>query len=129
MKRYQIPLTLAWKATIHTCQGATFNFVELHLSQAFGPGMIYVALSRCRTIEGLFIDNIVPEKIKVDPDVLEFEQFDIVHRKEGEEIEKNDDEVNEKQDSDNDEKEVEDSSDEDSNNENETNEEGDDPEK
>lgn len=86
VKRYQIPLTLAWKATIHTSQGATFNFVELHLSQAFGAGMVYVALSRCRTIEGLFLDSIIPGKIKVDPDVLEFEQFDMVQRKEGEEI-------------------------------------------
>lgn len=50
----QIPIKLAWAVTIHKGQGKTFDKVHIHLENgAFAPGQTYVALSRCRTLEGM----------------------------------------------------------------------------
>jgi hypothetical protein len=50
----QLPLMLAWAVTIHKAQGLTLNRVLVDLDRgAFAEGHVYVALSRCRTIEGL----------------------------------------------------------------------------
>ena len=55
----QIPLNLAWALTIHKCQGQTFEqaIIELH-DGTFAHGMAYVALSRVKTIEGLFTTDL-----------------------------------------------------------------------
>ena len=51
----QIPLRLAWAVTIHKSQGLTFNKVIVDAGQAFAHGQVYVALSRCTSLDGLVL--------------------------------------------------------------------------
>ena len=51
----QIPLRLAWAVTIHKSQGLTFSKVIVDAGQAFAHGQVYVALSRCTSLEGLVL--------------------------------------------------------------------------
>lgn len=70
----QIPLTLAWAVTIHKSQGKTFDRVHIDLSKgAFAEGQVYVALSRCRTLEGVTLEKeIRREDIQLNYDVIQF---------------------------------------------------------
>ncbi|KAG5001926.1 hypothetical protein JHK82_023079 [Glycine max] len=70
--RKQIPLILAWAMSIHKCQGMTLERVHTDLSRAFGCGMVYVALSRVRSLEGLHLSAFNRSKIKVDQRVSRF---------------------------------------------------------
>ena len=49
----QYPLRAAWAVTIHKAQGLTFDRVRVNAAEAFAFGQVYVALSRCRSLEGL----------------------------------------------------------------------------
>ena len=73
--RKQVPLILSWAVTIHKCQGASLDCVEVDLGDSiFAHGQAYTALSRVRTLEGLRITDLNFTKITVDPDVEEFYQ-------------------------------------------------------
>jgi ATP-dependent exoDNAse (exonuclease V) alpha subunit len=72
----QYPLRLAWAVTIHKAQGLTYDRVAIDLGTgAFAHGQTYVALSRCTTLEGLYLTrNVTPRDVIVDPRVLRFER-------------------------------------------------------
>lgn len=68
----QFPLRLAYAITTHKSQGASFNKVNLD-PYSWDVGQLYVALSRVRSIDGLYIKGgIKPEYLLTDKDVLEF---------------------------------------------------------
>ena len=70
----QYPLRLAWAITIHKSQGKTFDRIIVELGRgAFEHGQTYVALSRCRTLEGVVLrQKIRPRDIMVDDRIVEF---------------------------------------------------------
>ena len=53
----QFPLRLAWAITIHKSQGLTFEHAIIDAGRSFAPGQVYVALSRCKTLEGLVLSS------------------------------------------------------------------------
>lgn len=69
----QYPLKLAWAITIHKSQGLTFDFVIADLGKAFAEGQVYVALSRCTSVEGLILKTPITRRcIKLSEEVVEF---------------------------------------------------------
>ena len=70
----QYPLKLAWAATIHKCQGQTFDEVAIDLDEgAFTHGQTYVALSRAKTIEGIhLLNDIKTSDLFFDKNVFKF---------------------------------------------------------
>ena len=73
----QFPLRLAWAVTIHKAQGKTFDRVIIDLGTgAFEHGQTYVALSRCRTLEGIVLrQRLRPQDMLTDLRILEFYQI------------------------------------------------------
>ena len=69
----QYPLKAAWAITIHKSQGLTFDQVMIDAGAAFAHGQVYVALSRCRTLEGLtLISPLAPRVLISNHSVSEF---------------------------------------------------------
>ncbi len=70
----QFPLRLAWGVTIHKSQGQTYDAAHIDLgARAFSPGQTYVALSRLRSLDGLYLSRpLRPRDIIVDADVDRF---------------------------------------------------------
>lgn len=73
----QFPLRLAWAVTIHKAQGKTFDKVIIDLGTgAFEHGQTYVALSRCRTLDGIVLrQRIRPQDMLTDMRIVEFYQI------------------------------------------------------
>lgn len=71
----QFPLKLAWAITIHKSQGLTFERCLIDAQSAFATGQVYVALSRCKTLEGIVLQTPIPAtSIKTDPVVQDFSE-------------------------------------------------------
>jgi ATP-dependent exoDNAse (exonuclease V) alpha subunit len=70
----QLPLMLAWSCTIHKAQGKTFDKIIVNTGRgAFAHGQVYVALSRCRDLDGIVLRQpIQPNHIHVDEEIKEF---------------------------------------------------------
>ena len=69
----QYPLLLSWAMTIHKIQGATLDMAEIDIgSSIFEYGQTYVALSRIKSLNGLYLSDFNPSKIKPNPKVINF---------------------------------------------------------
>jgi ATP-dependent DNA helicase PIF1 len=68
----QIPLCLAWAISIHKSQGQQFSSVAVDMGKIFETGQAYTALSRAESLEGLYLSNFSPLKIKACPVALKF---------------------------------------------------------
>lgn len=80
----QVPLRLAWAMTVHKSQGMSMDGALMDLSSVFEYGQGYVALSRVRTLDGLYLLGCNEKALKVHPEVL---KQDNVFKENGEEAE------------------------------------------
>lgn len=69
----QLPLRLAWAITIHKSQGMSLDGAEIDLSRSFTPGMGYVALSRVRSMDGVYLVGINQMALAMHPLIFEFD--------------------------------------------------------
>jgi ATP-dependent DNA helicase PIF1 len=65
---------LAWAITIHKSQGMSLDAAEIDLSKSFTPGMGYVALSRVRSLDGLFLSGINAMAMRLHPAIYELDR-------------------------------------------------------
>jgi len=71
----QFPLRLAWAITIHKSQGLTFEKAIIDAGDAFAPGQVYVALSRCTSLDGMVLQSKVQaSRLFSDARIVEFSQ-------------------------------------------------------
>ncbi len=69
----QYPIRLAWAITIHKSQGLTFSNAVIDAGNAFAAGQVYVALSRCKTLQGLHLmTRISAEAITTDERIIDY---------------------------------------------------------
>lgn len=71
-RRVQYPLRLAYGITIHKSQGMTLDEVFIDFERIFEYGQAYVALSRVKSLEGLYLRSFAPRKIMANPKIVEF---------------------------------------------------------
>lgn len=71
---FQLPLRLAWAITIHKSQGMSLDSAEIDLSRTFTPGMGYVALSRVRSLEGVYLKGMNTMALQLHPDIFTFDR-------------------------------------------------------
>lgn len=74
LKREQFPLILAYALSIHKIQGASLDsaVIDLGRTSIFEPSQGYVALSRVRSFEGLYVINFNPKSLFVNQEIVEF---------------------------------------------------------
>ncbi len=83
----QIPLKLAWAITIHKSQGLTFDQVIIDAGSSFAHGQTYVALSRCRSFQGMSLTSEITRRaIHTDSDVQGFSRWSAEHEPTEEEL-------------------------------------------
>lgn len=70
----QRPLRLAWAVTVHKSQGLSLDSAIIDLSQAFTPGMGYVALSRVRSLEGLILVGMNEQALEMNQEIAKFDK-------------------------------------------------------
>ena len=72
----QIPLKPAWAITVHKSQGLTFDRAVIDINDAFAHGQVYVALSRCKSFDGLVLRQPVnPRAVITDSQVISFTEY------------------------------------------------------
>lgn len=70
----QLPLRLAWAITIHKSQGMSLDAAVIDLSRSFAPGMGYVALSRVRSMDGVYLVGINRLALQLHPDIYDYDK-------------------------------------------------------
>lgn len=71
----QLPFQLAWAISMHKSQGQSFDKVHIDPDRVFAAGQLYVAVSRCRSLEGISLQRAIqPTDFKTDENVLRFNQ-------------------------------------------------------
>jgi ATP-dependent exoDNAse (exonuclease V) alpha subunit len=69
----QYPVRLAWAVTVHKAQGQTYGTVKIDVARAFADGQMYVALSRCKSLDGIYLKKPVEvADIQVNQNVVAF---------------------------------------------------------
>ena len=74
----QVPLRLAWAITIHKSQGLTFEKAIIDAGHSFAPGQVYVALSRCTSLDGIVLHSRITEHaIYTEERIIAFTQHEM----------------------------------------------------
>jgi hypothetical protein len=70
----QVPLRLAWAVTIHKSQGLSLDAAKINLGRVFEYGMGYVALSRVKSLSGLYLEDFNDKSLQINPNLIKINQ-------------------------------------------------------